>query len=106
MSATTNPFRNVGRNVVYLVGGLIASIFVTKTLVGANKQTQFDRMKEKAASKEDYYKNSAHVKPGFPLPGENLATSRKSEFEGAGLSYLSRRGGDRLGFMDRRSGSD
>ncbi|SCV06084.1 LANO_0H21748g1_1 [Lachancea nothofagi CBS 11611] len=102
--ATANPFRNVGRNGIYLVGGLIVSIFVSKKLINSNKKTQFNRMQEQATSKEDYYKNSAHVKPGFPLPAGELQDTRKSEFEGSGLSYLSRKGGDKLGFMDRKSG--
>ncbi|SCU83851.1 LAFA_0D06260g1_1 [Lachancea sp. 'fantastica'] len=106
MKGTTNPFNNIGRNTLYLVGGLIVSVFLTKKLVSDNKQTQFDRMKADAITKENYYKNLANVKPGFPLPAEDSAESRKSEFEGPGLSYLSRKGGDRLGFLDRKSGRD
>ncbi|CEP60289.1 Coi1p LALA0_S01e07294g [Lachancea lanzarotensis] len=103
MVGTSNPFNNIGRNTLYLVGGLIVSVFATKKLVSDNKQTQFDRKKAEEITKENYYKNLANVKPGFPLPAEELAEARKSEFEGRGLSYLSRKGGDRLGFFDRRS---
>lgn len=87
---------------MYLIGGLAVSIYVTKKLTNANKVTQFDRMQEKAKTKEDYYKNSANVRPGFPIPAESSQEARKSEFEGVGLSYLSRKRGDKLGFMDRK----
>ncbi|KAH3900265.1 uncharacterized protein SCODWIG_01727 [Saccharomycodes ludwigii] len=67
---------------------------------------------------EKYYANLANVKPGFPLPNQqsqqreqnesvNLPlqnkkeNQRKSEFEGAGLSYLTRKRGDKLGFFSR-----
>ncbi|SCU95039.1 LAME_0F10440g1_1 [Lachancea meyersii CBS 8951] len=106
MSSAVNPFKNIGRNTLYLVGGLIVSVFVTKKLVNSNKQIQFDRMQAEEITKENYYKNLANIKPGFPLPAEDSSDVRKSEFEGRGLSYLSRKGGDRLGFLDRRSGSD
>ncbi|CUS21840.1 LAQU0S04e01992g1_1 [Lachancea quebecensis] len=98
-----NPFQNIGRNLLYLIGGLAVSVYVTKKLTRANKVTQFDRMQEKAKNEEEYYKNLAHVRPGFPITADGSKEARKSEFEGSGLSYLSRKGGDRLGFLDRKN---
>lgn len=54
-----------------------------------------------------YYDNLAHVKPGFPLPKSEQGdgeTQRKSEFEGPGMSVLSRRSGDKLGVFNWKRG--
>lgn len=51
-----------------------------------------------------YYDNVALVKPGFPLPQGQQSDEgkRKSEYEGSGMSVMSRKRGDKLGFMDRK----
>lgn len=51
-----------------------------------------------------YYDNVALVKPGFPLPRGQQSDEgeRKSEYEGSGMSVMSRKRGDKLGFMNRR----
>ncbi|GME97250.1 unnamed protein product [Ambrosiozyma monospora] len=41
------------------------------------------------------------VQPGFPIKDENSPVyERKSEFEGAGNAYLSRKSGDKFGFWN------
>ncbi|AET39656.1 Coi1p Ecym_4631 [Eremothecium cymbalariae DBVPG len=107
-----NPFANIGQTVLYLSGAAILSVVVTKTVIRQRRDNNFRphaRDTDEDAGKEegDYYSNLAKVKPGFPLEqGKSNERSRKSEFEGAGLSYKSRKGGDRLGFLDRRRGAD
>ena len=62
-------------------------------------------------NERDYYDNLAQVKPGFPLPkhgdnsidnSEDHGLARKSKYEGSGLSAVTRKRGDKLGFLDRR----
>lgn len=59
---------------------------------------------EEQSKTAGYYDNLAQVRPGFPLPSQKQteAIERKSEFEGPGMSVLSRKRGDRLGFLDRK----
>lgn len=104
----SNPFQNIGRNFAYLCIGLTASIVIVKTVVRDAKVSKFDPQNLSGDEKKDadsYYANPALVKPGFPMKKEEETTEikRKSEFEGAGLSYNTRKRGDRLGFLDRRS---
>ncbi|EDO17303.1 hypothetical protein Kpol_1062p10 [Vanderwaltozyma polyspora DSM 70294] len=63
-------------------------------------------------SGQSYYDNYAQIKPGFPLPKEHtenidseqsVSPVRKSKYEGAGNSYMSRKRGDKLGFLDRKN---
>lgn len=71
----------------------------------------------------DYYANIAQVKPGFPLPkpssnnnnnnnGRDLNNKnehtfqRKSEYEAGGVSAVTRKRGDKLGFWNRRSNNN
>lgn len=66
----------------------------------------------------DYYANIAKVKPGFPLPQHALKDGstadkddenvfhRKSKYEAGGVSAMSRKRGDKLGFLDRRNKDD
>ncbi|KAG0677868.1 hypothetical protein C6P41_003120 [Kluyveromyces marxianus] len=103
----SNPFQNIGRNFAYLCIGLTASVVIVKTVVRDSKVSKFDPQNLASAqtSAEDaHYANLAEIKPGFPLKkgDEESQIKRKSEFEGAGLSYVTRKRGDRLGFLDRR----
>ncbi|QPG75222.1 hypothetical protein FOA43_002572 [Brettanomyces nanus] len=44
------------------------------------------------------------IRPGFPKEDGIERYTRKSEYEGAGSSYMSRRHGDKFGFLDRWRG--
>ncbi|CDO94220.1 unnamed protein product [Kluyveromyces dobzhanskii CBS 2104] len=104
----SNPFKNVGRNFAYLCIGLTASVVIVKTMVRGEKMSKFNPQGDSENVKKDgssYYLNPAGVKPGFPMKKEEDGTElkRKSEFEGAGLSYNTRKRGDKLGFFDRRN---
>ncbi len=67
---------------------------------------------------QDYYSNIAQVKPGFPLPKNALKDSsdpnateentfhRRSKYEAGGVSAITRKRGDKLGFWDRRNKDD
>ena len=78
-------------------------VLLTKTIIRNRKDKQFlpaARQLGDGTEVEDPYGNIAAIKPGFPMQQEQRP--RKSEFEGAGLSYRTRKSGDRLGFFDRR----
>ncbi|QLL30659.1 hypothetical protein HG536_0A04750 [Torulaspora globosa] len=106
---SANPFKNLGKNVIYVSIGAIASVLVAKRVVRSKKEAQYSpsasaNHEEHKAGTEGYYDNLAQVRPGFPLPSQKQteAIERKSEFEGPGMSVLSRKRGDRLGFLDRK----
>ncbi|CCH58063.1 hypothetical protein TBLA_0A02640 [Henningerozyma blattae CBS 6284] len=116
-----NPFRKVGKTVLYVTLLGVGAVAISKTIIRSRRDSKF---KPYAISGEnqlgnkdevkDYYNDIAHIKPGFPLPKDysndskndesdrNVQFTRKSEYEGGGLSVLSRKGGDKLGFWDRR----
>lgn len=84
---------------------------VVKGIIRSKKEARYTppalaRGKNDSEQSKEYYDNLADVKPGFPLPKDNPEdqSTRKSQFEGSGMSVLSRKRGDRLGFIDRRSG--
>lgn len=97
---------NNRKNVIYLSLTAIAGVIVAKTMIKERRISQFSPHMRGLPQEDSstYYDNFAQVKPGFPLPqtGESAGYERKSEFEGSGLSYMSRKRGDRLGFLDRR----
>ncbi|QLQ78227.1 hypothetical protein HG537_0A04740 [Torulaspora globosa] len=104
-----NPFQNLGKNIVYVAIGAIASVLVVKAVVRSKREANYSpsavaNHQEDNAKTAGYYDNLAQVRPGFPLPSERPVEpiERKSEFEGPGMSVLSRKRGDRLGFFDRK----
>ncbi|SCU93429.1 LAMI_0E14334g1_1 [Lachancea mirantina] len=99
---SANPFQNIGKNAAYLCGFAILSVLAVKAAIRGRRDAQFDRFGEKSQGRDDYYKNLANVRPGFPISQADDGSGRKSDFQGSGLSYLSRKRGDKLGFWDRR----
>lgn len=94
------------KNAIYLSVFGILSVVLVKSIIRERRDAKFNPHARDAPANRsdvDYYENLAQVKPGFPLPSDASSQERKSEFEGAGLSYLSRKRGDKLGFLDRRS---
>lgn len=99
---------------MYISAAGIASIYVVKTVVKSRRDAKFipkARGNNGEANEKNYYDNLAQVKPGFPLPkheDDNINSSedhglvRKSKYEGSGLSAVTRKRGDKLGFLDRR----
>lgn len=108
-----------------LIGGGI-SIYIVKSIIKSRrdakfkpeamiKDIQYDKQldQERDQFVQDYYSNIAQVKPGFPLPKHALKDStdpnanesnsfqRKSKYEAGGVSAVSRKRGDKLGFWDR-----
>ncbi|CAI4059092.1 Coi1p SKDI_04G5925 [Saccharomyces kudriavzevii IFO 1802] len=109
----SNPFQNIGKNLLYISTAGIASIYIVKTIVKTRRDAKFipkARGDNGEVSERDYYDNLAQVRPGFPLPkqnGNNIDPEchglvRKSKYEGSGLSAATRKRGDKLGFLDRR----
>ncbi|CAI1851153.1 hypothetical protein SEUBUCD646_0B04890 [Saccharomyces eubayanus] len=110
----SNPFQNIGKNLLYISAAGIASIYIVKTIVKTRRDAKFTpqaRGKNGELKERDYYDNLAQVKPGFPLPkqannnadgSEDHGLVRKSKYEGSGLSAATRKRGDKLGFLDRR----
>lgn len=102
------------KNLLYISAAGIASIYVVKTIVKARRDAKFipkARGNNGEVNEKNYYDNLAQVKPGFPIPkdgGDNIDCSedhqlvRKSKYEGSGLSAVTRKRGDKLGFLDRR----
>lgn len=95
------------KNIIYVSIGAVASVLVVKGVVKARREAKYSStgMASSDISKQSaaYYDNLAHVKPGFPLPNNEQGEDerqRKSEFEGPGMSVLSRRSGDRLGLFN------
>ncbi|KAK5780125.1 hypothetical protein RI543_002667 [Arxiozyma heterogenica] len=121
-------FKTVGY--VFLGGAL--SIYIVKSIIKSKRDAKFkpqamiddyevalNQSKDKMI--DDYYANIAQVKPGFPLPksasnkgnsngGPNVenahAFQRKSKYEAGGVSAVTRKRGDKLGFWNRRSNND
>lgn len=92
------------KNILYLTAAGAFSVILVKTIIRSQRDAKFIPLaKDQGAEGGDYYSNVANVKPGFPLPADAASSDRKSEFEGSGLSYRSRKSGDKLGFWDRRS---
>ncbi|CAI4038242.1 SMKI04G5845 [Saccharomyces mikatae IFO 1815] len=110
----SNPFQNIGKNLLYISAAGITSIFIVKTIVKSRRDAKFipkARGNSDEMNERDYYDNLAQVKPGFPLPkhgdnsidnSEDHGLARKSKYEGSGLSAVTRKRGDKLGFLDRR----
>ncbi|CAI4057476.1 hypothetical protein SUVZ_02G4950 [Saccharomyces uvarum] len=110
----SNPFQNIGKNLLYISAAGIASIYIVKTIVKTKRDAKFTpqaRGKNEKVQERDYYDNLAQVKPGFPLPkqvnnsvddSKDHGLLRKSKYEGSGLSAATRKKGDKLGFLDRR----
>lgn len=104
-------YRGYSKNILYVSIAAVASLTVVKGIIKARKEAKFTSAAMAQYNADDqkskeYYANSADVKPGFPLPrseSEFETHKRKSKYEGTGMSVLSRRRGDRLGFFDRRS---
>lgn len=112
----SNPFKNIGKNLLYISGVGVLSLVIVKSIVRARRDAKFKPhalVGDEASSAQDYYDNLAQVKPGFPLPKKldkdeefsivDAATTRKSKYEAGGVSAVTRRRGDRLGFLDRRN---
>lgn len=107
------------KNIFYISAIGLSSIFISKSIIKRKKLEKFNPTSKDNAEKylshkidqeTDYYANLATVRPGFPLPKSENTTNdstakyeRKSKYEGSGMSVLSRKSGDRLGFLDRRN---
>lgn len=105
----STPLYSTSKNIIYVSIGAVASVLVVKTVVRSRREAKYSpsvmaSSGEDSTRSDQYYDNLAQVKPGFPLPKQQQAepTERKSEFEGPGMSVLSRKRGDRLGFFDRK----
>ncbi|AMD21263.1 HEL017Cp [Eremothecium sinecaudum] len=93
----------VGKYVAILSGLTIVSVLGTKTIIRQRRQGQFQpNYLESKSTNNDY--NLAKIKPGFPeneRKNETEEVKRKSEYEATGLSYMSRKRGDKLGLLDK-----
>ncbi|ODQ78266.1 hypothetical protein BABINDRAFT_162920 [Babjeviella inositovora NRRL Y-12698] len=83
----------------FIVVCFIGSIAFTKSVVKDRRvanykpqQLRLDENGEEAQTEPAF--DSSKVKPGFPLPSDQY--DRKSAYEGSGISYMSRKRGDRL----------
>lgn len=83
----------------FIVVCFVGSIAFTKSVVKdrrvANykpKQLRLGETDEEVAMDPSF--DSSSVRPGFPLPSDQY--ERKSAYEGSGVSYMSRKRGDRL----------
>ncbi|CAB4253741.1 similar to Saccharomyces cerevisiae YDR381C-A Protein of unknown function, localized to the mitochondrial outer membrane [Maudiozyma barnettii] len=117
-------YKNVGKNILFISTIGLSSIFIAKSIIRRRRQEQFNPtakaneelyQNEKLHKETDYYANLAKVRPGFPLPQDDVDAitgerkeryERKSQYEGSGMSVSSRKHGDRLGFLDRRRGNN
>lgn len=99
-----------------ITGVGIGSIYLAKVVIKRRRDAKFQPkaiysnkpgtmgdLKNKDPS-VSYYENLAQVKPGFPIhkDGEDKVPARKSKYEASGLSAVTRKRGDKLGFLDRR----
>ncbi|CCH43050.1 putative secreted protein [Wickerhamomyces ciferrii] len=101
------PFQAFLQNFWFISSLAIGSIYATKSWIEYNREKQFipehftndENNENDINSGKSVQDNIAKIKPGFAeSTGEY---KRKSEFEGAGNSYSSRRGGDRFsGILD------
>ncbi|CCE63251.1 hypothetical protein TPHA_0E01580 [Tetrapisispora phaffii CBS 4417] len=107
----SNAFEALGKKLAIITVIGFGALFVAKNNVKSKKASKFQPNVKVSATEQntgDYYSNLAKIKPGFPLPKDDSSDAggskyqRKSKYEGSGNSYLSRKGGDRLGFLDRR----
>ncbi|CCK69574.1 Coi1p KNAG_0C04730 [Huiozyma naganishii CBS 8797] len=107
-----NPFKHVGKSILYVSVAGILSIYISKSIIRRRREAKFQPNAKMAADEHDrnnntYYDNLAQVKPGFPLPKEDGSVpERKSKYEAGGISAVSRKRGDKLGFWDRRRDDD
>ncbi|CCD22599.1 Coi1p NDAI_0A04430 [Naumovozyma dairenensis CBS 421] len=112
---SVNPFKNIGKNILIISGISIASIYTVKSIVRKRREAKFTpkalALSRKTAEENtlsDYYDNLAQVKPGFPIPkpkDDSSSTNilpRKSVYEASSPSVITRKRGDKLGFLDRR----
>lgn len=83
----------------------LSILLAVKLFVNNRKSRQFkpdhmkennggDSISENSVAVEDHYGDTSRIRPGFPL--EASTAQRKSEYEGAGNSYSSRRSGDKF----------
>lgn len=91
---------------VALLGGL--AIFATvyarnKVTIRRKQQYAHDASSYDSLSRQRVRSGNtiSTIKPGFPEEDGTEKYQRKSEYEGAGSSYMSRRHGDRFNLWDR-----
>lgn len=114
----SNPFGNIGRNVLYISAVGVFSVVVVKAIVRSQRDAKYKPqalINGENNNDESYYDNLAQVKPGFPIPKKKqasdefdlelseAATTRKSKYEAGGISAMTRKRGDRLGLFSRRN---
>lgn len=116
MSSPAPSIKQFWRQALFLSAVAITSAYFVKQNVTIRRQTQYvkeassydslmqDRVRERSGE------SISTVKPGFPLEDGVERYQRKSEYEGAGLSYRSRRTGDKFTwahfFTDYKSEDD
>lgn len=120
------------KTVGYVFFGGAISIYIVKSIIKSRRDAKFKPQamvidsgialnQDRDRMIDDYYGNIAQVKPGFPLPktssskdnsnegsnDENMHTfQRKSKYEAGGVSAITRKRGDKLGYWSRRSNND
>ncbi|ODQ62298.1 hypothetical protein WICANDRAFT_76477 [Wickerhamomyces anomalus NRRL Y-366-8] len=94
------PFKQFLNNFWFVSSLAIGAIYVTKTIIENKREKSFHPEHfDNGDNKVSVQDNIAKIKPGFAeSTGEY---KRKSEYEGAGNSYSSRKGGDKFsGILD------
>lgn len=117
----SNPFGKVGRTVLYVSAVGVFSVVVVKAIVRSQRDAKYkphELIDGQGNRNDGYYDNLAQVKPGFPIPKKTqasdefdlelseAATTRKSKYEAGGISAMTRKRGDRLGFLNRINKDD
>ncbi|ODV84910.1 hypothetical protein CANARDRAFT_8046 [[Candida] arabinofermentans NRRL YB-2248] len=100
MSSTLPSIKQFWKQAIFLSGLAIGTAIFVKSKVSIRRKTQY--IQETSSYDSTQKKQIADVKPGFPTQAldENGETiyKRKSEYEGAGSSYMSRKHGDKFNY--------
>ncbi|KAH3671288.1 hypothetical protein OGAPHI_000511 [Ogataea philodendri] len=100
-SAPTLPsLKQFWKQTLFLATLAVGTAVFVKSKVTIRRKQQY--IKETSSFDSKQKKQIADVKPGFPEQSSDQELyKRKSEFEGAGSSYMSRKQGDKLAFWGR-----
>ncbi|KAG7691584.1 hypothetical protein KL930_005214 [Ogataea haglerorum] len=100
MSSTLPSLKQFWKQTLFLSVLAIGTAAFVKSKVTIRRKKQY--IKETSSFDSTQKKQIADVKPGFPERNPNEEKyKRKSEFEGAGNSYMSRKHGDKLAWWGR-----
>ncbi|KAL6940670.1 hypothetical protein ACO0QE_004583 [Hanseniaspora vineae] len=113
MSAKYTSFSYTFKNIGYIAVSAVCLLFISKSLIRRNRDNDYENevrvkmnnMSNDQADDEINRKYSRIAKEANYQASKNdqnpLAVP-KSEYEGIGSSYLSRKRGDKLGFWDKK----